>query len=233
MKGLQNLKSTAIKPTISPPTESIMPLEQITDRPGGDSRPLNQEHVKALSESIEAVGLVQPIAVDIKGQLLAGGHRKAAIFLLKETNPIAYTQWFSSGIPIRRFDFDAAVDEARALAIEATENEKRRDYTAAEVRELADRLVAAGYRQLEGRPKKGEKALAPTLAVIVGKSQRTIERYLAKTDEETPTGVGVSKATVFNAQTVRKQVDKWLKQEKIPKDIKPLLKELAEKLREG
>ncbi|NJN49605.1 MAG: hypothetical protein HC805_07365 [Alkalinema sp. RL_2_19] len=64
------------------------------------------------------------------------------------------------------------------MAIEASENEKRRDYTPGEVRELADRLVAAGYRKTEGRPKKGEKALIPSLSVIVGKSHRTLHRYL-------------------------------------------------------
>jgi ParB family transcriptional regulator, chromosome partitioning protein len=174
---LRKLVSKADAP-IDNPQSSRLPLDQITDRPGGDTRPLNQSHVEALAESIAAVGLIQPIAVDNQGRLLAGGHRWKAIVQLQTTNPPAFAQWFGAGVPVHRFDFDASQDEARALAIEVSENEKRLDYSPKEVRELADRLVAAGYRATEGRPKKGEKSLIPSLAVIVGKSHRTIHRYL-------------------------------------------------------
>jgi ParB family transcriptional regulator, chromosome partitioning protein len=163
---------------------STLPIEQITDRPGGDTRPLTQTHIESLAESIAAVGLIQPIAIDIKGRLLAGGHRLAAITHLKNTNPEDFTTQFPTGIPIRQYDFDAEAEPERALAIEATENEKRRDYTPAEVRELADRLRAAGYRDTRGKPKKGEKALRPALEVIIGKSGRTVQRYLQNTEAQ-------------------------------------------------
>jgi ParB family transcriptional regulator, chromosome partitioning protein len=179
MKGLRNLKSTSVKPTIDTPQSSRLPLDQITDRPGGDTRPLNPAHVQALAESIATVGLIQPIAVDSQGRLLAGGHRRAAIVQIQATNPPALAQWFSTGVPVHRFDFDASQDEARALAIEASENEKRRDYSAVEVRALADRLVAAGYHHSKGQPKKGAKALMPALETIVGKSRRQIQRHLS------------------------------------------------------
>jgi ParB family transcriptional regulator, chromosome partitioning protein len=91
------------------------------------------------------LGLIQPIAVDAQGQLLAGGHRRAAIVHLKAIDPVAFTKHFSAGVPVRRYDFNALEDPNLALAIEASENEKRRDYTAAEVRDLADRLKDAGY----------------------------------------------------------------------------------------
>ena len=156
----------------------VMSLEHIKDRPHGDTRALNNEHVGELVESIAAVGLIQPIAVDKAGHLLAGGHRRAALEILSEINPQRYLELFPSGIPVRAFDFDAAKEQERSLAIEAAENEKRRDYTPAEVRELADRLIEAGYRATGGKPKKGQKALTPALVTIVGKSRRTIQRYL-------------------------------------------------------
>jgi ParB family transcriptional regulator, chromosome partitioning protein len=193
---------------IAPSAESTLPLDQITDRPGGDTRPLNQSHVEALAESIAAVGLIQPIAVDNLGRLLAGGHRRAAIAYLQTSNAAAFSKWFAPGVPVHRFDFDASQDEGRALAIEATENEKRRDYTPGEVRELADRLVAAGYRNIKGKPKTGQKAVAPTLAIIVGKSQRTIERYLAKPDNNKPTDDGLSRDTASAQRTLTKLLNR-------------------------
>ncbi|PZV05894.1 MAG: chromosome partitioning protein ParB [Leptolyngbya sp.] len=162
---------------------STMPLESITDRVDGDSRPLNPAHVEELADSIAAVGLIAPIAVDSRGRLLAGGHRRAAILQLQEQNSEAFTKQFPSGqIPIRRYDFDSQVESDKALAIEASENEKRKDYTPAEVRAIADRLRAVGYRDSPGKPKKGEKALRPALELIIGKSIRQVRRYLNNAD---------------------------------------------------
>jgi ParB family transcriptional regulator, chromosome partitioning protein len=213
---------------ISPLTESTLPLNQITDRPGGDTRPLNPAHVEALAESIAAVGLIQPIAVDNQGRLLAGGHRRAAIVHLQATNPTAFSQWCGAGVPVHRFDFDASQDEGRALAIEATENEKRRDYTPGEVRELADRLVAAGYTNQRGGVKKGTKAIGPTLEVITGKSRRTIERYLSKPDksELNPSLVGFTR----QAAPISRSLTKLIACEDCPDDVRKAAEKLAKLL---
>lgn len=158
---------------------ATMPLNKITDRAGGDSRPLNPAHVEELANSIAVVGLIAPIAVDIRGRLLAGGHRRAAILELQQRDPEAFSKQFSGGqVPIRRYDFDSEVEPEKAIAIEASENEKRKDYTAAEVKAIAERLRSAGYRDSPGKPKKGEKALRPALELIIGKSLRQVRRYL-------------------------------------------------------
>jgi ParB family transcriptional regulator, chromosome partitioning protein len=188
------VKSSAIRTQIDlGGTASLLDIEQISDRPGGDTRSLNLRHIEALAESIAALGLIQPIAVDNKGHLLAGGHRRAAIKYLKEQNLDAYQEHFAKGIPIHRYDFDADADPDIALAIEAAENEKRRDYTPTEVRDLALRLRTAGFHHTRGRASAGQKSLAPTLAVIVGKSIRTVERYLAGTSELNPSDDGFNK----------------------------------------
>jgi ParB family transcriptional regulator, chromosome partitioning protein len=206
---------------------TIIPLEEITDRPGGDTRPLNQPHVEALAESIAAVGLIQPIAVDIKGNLLAGGHRQAAIYHLSVFNTEAFNTHFSLGIPVRRYDFDASQDTEMALAIEATENEKRRDYTLEEVKDLAERLKLAGYNYTSGRPKKGQKSLIPSLSVIVGKSDKTIRRYLENAPQQKSghmTGFSeASKSTV-------KSLHRLIATSDIPDDIKKLAEKLLDKL---
>jgi ParB family transcriptional regulator, chromosome partitioning protein len=84
-------------------------------------------------------------------------------------------------VPVRIVDVDAEAEGERAFAIEVAENEKRRDYTKVEVEALAERLSKAGYRISRGKPKAGERALGPALAVIIGKSERTVRRIL--TDE--------------------------------------------------
>jgi ParB family transcriptional regulator, chromosome partitioning protein len=169
---------------------NLIALDDIIDRPM-DTRSLNPLHVESLAESIAVLGLIQPIAVDSQGCLLAGGHRLAAIIYLRDSNPTAYAKHFSVGIPVRRYNFDATESTDLALAIEATENEKRRDYTPAEVRDLAERLKAAGYHHTKGRAKADQKSLLPSLSVIIGKSERQIKRYLATKSVNNPNGTDV------------------------------------------
>lgn len=207
-------------------------LEEIIDRPGGDTRSLNQPHVEALAASIAAVGLIQPIAVDIKGNLLAGGHRRAAIYHLSVFNPEAFNNHFSEGIPIRRYDFDASQDTEMALAIEATENEKRRDYTPEEVKDLAERLKLAGYNYTSGRPKKGQKSLVPSLSVIVGKSDKTIRRYLEDAPQSPPQQKSGHMTGLLEAsKSTAKSLQRLIEISDIPEDVKELAEKLLNKLK--
>ena len=212
----------------APSSQSTLPIDNIQAR-AQDTRIPNDAHVNALAESIAAVGLIQPIAVDGTGRLLAGAHRLAAIKYLKQNDPRSFGKWFNLGIPVRRYDFDASADPDLALVIEATENEKRRDYTPTEVRELAERLKVAGYHHTQGRKKKDSdaKALLPSLATIVGKSERTIYRYLA--DDETPDREKVTDVR-FSPEAVARQINKWLDQKGVPKEVRRLLNELAKEL---
>jgi len=152
---------------------ALVPLASITERPDGDTRPPDLEHMEALALSIDALGLLQPLAVDKAGRLLCGGHRLLALRKLAEKDP---DRW--KAVPVRRMDFDAEADPNRALAAEVAENEQRRDYTPAEVRALAERLKAAGFKNTAGRPRKGTKALLPALGAVVGKSKRQLIRVL-------------------------------------------------------
>lgn len=188
---------------------ATFPLSQIQDRQS-DTRPLRQDHVDQLAESIAVLGLIEPIVVDIRGRLLAGGHRKAAILQIYKQKPKAYAQQFPDDmIPVRVMPFDADEEPDRALQIEISENEKRRDYTPEEVRLLADRLRTAGYVDTPGRPTKGEKRLRPALEVIVGKSLRSVRRYLTEELQEKPVQFGqVSKQAVLRQAKVA--LEKWL-----------------------
>jgi ParB family chromosome partitioning protein len=96
-------------------------------------------------------------------------------------------------------DFDAEAEPERALQVEVAENEKRRDYTALEARTLAERLRAAGYVDVKGRPTKGEKALRPALEVIMGKSLRTVRRYLNEETTESVTDDRLSELSKHEA----------------------------------
>jgi ParB family transcriptional regulator, chromosome partitioning protein len=195
---------------------SVLPLGKILNRTT-DTRELYAEHVSELAESIAVLGLLEPLVVDKRGRMLAGGHRKAAILAVKEQNPEAYAQHFRQDlVPVRILDFDAEENPDLALQIEVTENEKRRDYTPIEVRSLAERLVEAGYVDVKGRPAKGEKALRPALEVIIGKSIRTVRRYLNEAVGESVTDVRLSEkpdvdATVTSLRRLQTELNRWQK----------------------
>jgi len=156
----------------------MMPLDAVLGRVGGlDTRDPDAEALEALAVSIDALGLLEPLVVDKVGRLLAGKTRLIAVRRLAAKEPARWAK-----VPVRRMDFDAEADTGRALAVEVAENEQRRDYTAAEVRALAERLQAAGFRATPGRPRKGTKALLPALGAVVGKSKRTLLRILDPTE---------------------------------------------------
>jgi hypothetical protein len=58
------------------------PLEEITPRAGGNTRPLTPKHVFTLAMTIHELGLIEPIVIDRDGRLIAGGHRLMAMKLL-------------------------------------------------------------------------------------------------------------------------------------------------------
>lgn len=193
-------------------------IDLVRPRPT-DTRQLDPRHVVDLVESIAALGLLEPLVVDRKHRLLAGGHRLAAMQLLVEADPekrakawatMAQLAWALDDaaplpkeaqaaierlraiealpdrlVPVRIVDVDGNKDEEKALAIEIAENEKRRDYTKQEVVALSERLKSAGFRMARGKPKAGERALGPALAVIIGKSERQVRRILGGDDIRT------------------------------------------------
>ncbi|MEP1079622.1 ParB N-terminal domain-containing protein [Leptolyngbya sp. PL-A3] len=223
--------------------ESSIALDQIMERTVS-TRLLSSEHVQSLAESIAVIGLIEPLAVDEKGRLLAGGHRLAAIRYLKEANPDAYTQNFEGDrIPVRVMPFDAEVAPDLALQVEVAENEQRRDYTVAEVKALAERLKAAGYIDRKGRPSKGEKPLLPALEVIVGKSMSTLKRYLQE-EPQTPKSENSSNELFSQKRHLKqayKALEKWqqgtegrdltIQEEKLLKQLPAFLK-MVERLSE-
>lgn len=146
-----------------------------------DTRPLHENHVQDLVESIGALGLIEPLVVDQQGRLLAGAHRLAAIGVLKESAPEVYEQHFAGNqVPVRLMLFDADVEQERALQVELAENEKRVNYSRDQIERLASRLRSLNYRDTKGRPKEGEKALGPALAVAIGVSRRYVRKVLSE-----------------------------------------------------
>lgn len=177
--------------------------DRIEARAHGDTRTLKAAHVIDLMESIAALGLIEPIVVDGRNRLLAGGHRLAACRLLAQSDTarlelatelvgelkpdqlermqaiVIADGIDAQRIPVRVIEIDSAADQPMALAIEASENTLRRDYTGIEVRALYDRLREAGYVDRPGRPRRGERAVKPAIATIIGRSIRTVERMLS------------------------------------------------------
>lgn len=214
-----------------------VPLNQIKGRQE-DTRQLNDGHIAALAESIGVLGLLEPLVVDRRHRLLAGGHRLAAIKRLRDTNTEAYQIQFPDElIPVRVMPFDADNDPERALRCEIAENEHRRDYTPAEVRVLADRLLQAGYTYQNHRPRKGEKTLGSALAVVIGKHRRTVSRYLNEYlgEEGDRQKITMTDVIVINEikalRKLQKEMQKW--QALLSEDANtPKRAELAAKLPE-
>jgi hypothetical protein len=156
----------------------MMRLADVLGRPGGlDTRQPTEAALDALAESIDALGLLEPLVVDRLGSLLCGKTRLMALRRLACKDPARWDR-----VPVRRMDFMAEDEPARALAVEVAENEQRRDYTPGEVKALAERLKAAGFRADPGRPRKGQKALVPALGAVVGRSRASLMRILAGDD---------------------------------------------------
>ena len=170
--------------------QKLLKLEEILDRPSGNTRQLNQTHVEALADSISVLGLITPLTVDRNGYLLAGGHRRESLQLLSMEQPERFEELFVDGVPVRVMDIDSQSDEVDALQIEVEENTQRRNFTPAEIREAAKRLELAGYERLRGRPRKGQKSLKRALATVFRLSEDRIQRVLNHTNEKgrrTPT----------------------------------------------
>lgn len=200
-----------------------VPLDDILDRET-DVRPINDQHVIELAQSISAVGLLQFPVVDESNRLLAGGHRREAVRLLRAVaqmpdedirklfergeapDPLtgadlarlreAYAREFTGGVVVRVFT-TAGFNEAEIrLEVEAIENEKRLDFTREELAGIVTRLKDAGYRDVGGRPKEGQRVLSKELERIMGKSRRTVFRLLSELKEKKSTE---EKATLSDA----------------------------------
>ena len=181
-----------------------------------DTRPPDRDLVLQLAESIQQLGLIEPIVVDKQKRLLAGRNRLEAIRLALKDSDDRIASWMELATTAKRppnegkldrvrqiaphpdlkggmvsvviKDIDAKKDEAGALAIEIAENQQRKNYTKDEILELAQRLREAGFTEKPGKPRPDERPLKPALASIVGKSVRQIERLLSDAKHESNAG---------------------------------------------
>ena len=220
----QRLEDASIDVEVS---SAKMPLDAIQDRLGDDTRSLNSSHVEQLAKSIALLGLIEPLVIDDHCRLLAGGHRRAAISQIKDEKPDIYEKWFSEGVPVHRLSFDAELQPDLAVQIEVAENEQRRDYTAAEVRAIADRFREAGYG-VNGRPGKGQSPLIPALVAVVGKSRRQVQRYLEQGQEKSASYDALFSGGDYEGKLRRgsKALSQWLEKPNKTKSEKALERQL-------
>jgi ParB family chromosome partitioning protein len=185
------------------PTPERVPLADIKPREV-DIRPVSERRARQFAINIAVVGLIQPITIDANGIILAGEHRRRALQILQELSDWperipellpdvsddhraaeeCLKAWrkfgYDQGVPVHRMDVDSKVDLGRARAIEISENTIREPFSKEEARGGYEQLTAAGYTHVVGRPKKGEKPIGPQLAILFGKSMRTVGKYIAE-----------------------------------------------------
>lgn len=75
-------RSDSTKDLALKPGPQVVKTHTIRLREGENTRKLSAAHVVALAESISVLGLLEPLVLDRRGRLLAGGHRLAALQLL-------------------------------------------------------------------------------------------------------------------------------------------------------
>lgn len=200
MTRQKNTEPLSIVGCDTPSRQSVHDLSSIVGRPArsgladldriqlgeNETRQLNQEHVEDLAKSISSVGLIHPIVIDQNSTLLAGGHRLAALRLLKEKDSVTFHRLFPrSRVPVQVLDTRGRGKEIDFPFIVAiAENEKRRDYSPAEVLILAQKLREMGYMDCRGRPPAGERPLLPALSLLLGKSLRTVRRLMRQAEAE-------------------------------------------------
>jgi ParB family chromosome partitioning protein len=204
------------------------------------TRATDPKHVVELAESIAVLGLIEPIAVDRNHRILAGGHRWTTLRLLSEAPEERATLWaeifsephsqdfvdrlaalpiLADPVPVHIMPLNAEVEPALALAIDIGSNERRKSYTATEVRGLAATLKAVGYRGDSGKPKAGERTIIPALSAVIGKSRRTVYRMLAEegSGDIVPNGT-VSTSHVSDDGRLLAALRRWLKRRKPTSD---------------
>lgn len=94
---------------------ALLDLDAIRPRAEADTRPARAAHVLTLAESVAAVGLVQALAVDKAGRLVAGLHRLEACRLLDLVKPEARAAHLSTLDGADRMDPEETRARLRAL----------------------------------------------------------------------------------------------------------------------
>jgi ParB family chromosome partitioning protein len=86
-------------------------------------------------------------------------------------------------LPVRILPLSHKDNPEDVWQAEVAENERRRDYSRDEIKGLAERLRAQGYKFGKGRPTEGERPALPVLSAVLGKSERQIQRLLQAPQE--------------------------------------------------
>ena len=182
------------------------PLDNIHPHPN-PTRALDPRHVVDLARSIGVLGLIHPLVVDVEDVVIAGSHRYAALRilatppperadLLARLCPAAHLNALTPladpllllavapgvldfmRIPVRVLPLSLAKNPDEAWRAEVAENEQRRDYSAPEVRALAERLKEQGYHYTRNKWAPSEMRMLPVLVALIGKSERHVRRIL-------------------------------------------------------
>ena len=145
------------------------------------TRDLNLKHVVSLADSIAAIGLIHPPAVDRADRLLAGAHRFAALLWLQDHARARFLELFPDGVPVWRMDLNVEADMDLALAVEISENEQRRDYQPAEILQLSDlkRFLDASRRITTQLATASELPEVAALQAELGRVDRLAGKALA------------------------------------------------------
>jgi hypothetical protein len=144
----------------------------------------DMRHVPALAESIRRVGLLHPLVINGRNELVAGSRRLEAVKRLK---------W--SDVPVRRI---VTLDDAvSALTAERDENTCRESLTPSEMGELGRKLEALERPKAKERQEElGRSHGTPSTKFVEGGSK-------GRTNEKVAAAVGTSRETLRKINEIR------------------------------
>ncbi|MHC5833428.1 MAG: chromosome partitioning protein ParB, partial [Nostoc sp.] len=81
------------------------------------------------------------------------------------------------------------------------------NYTRDQIERLAERLRTLNYREIRGRPREGEKALGPALAVAIGVSTRYVRKILKEQRQEEAGEENRNSVPIFQKLKLLKRIE--------------------------
>jgi len=121
-----------------------------------------------------------------------------------------FERHFARGVPVHRIDTSALPVAAQALTIESIENEKRLDFSKADLAVIVEKLKTAGFRDKVGRPRAGERTLAGDFEAITGKSRRTVFRLLEELRGAAPKAAASDRSPSETSRTLARRLTEHL-----------------------
>ena len=164
-----------------PPTQTFRPDVPIAEIKRGERRPVDQSKVKELLESIQEIGLQQPIGLTENLNLIYGLHRIKAYEALGNATIPAIVHLGLDALHVELAEIDENLVRSSLSELEASEALERRKQIFEELHPEAKHGGNRKSGSAKSSRQNGDlKSFAANTAAKTGRSDRSIQRALAR-----------------------------------------------------